>query len=108
MKNEVALKNKTLETATISIEYIQGLSNNFSESTASILGIGGEYNISDVFSPRMGFSIGGNQGFVFSLGLGVEAGPVMIDLGTYNVSGIYNPNSTSKLSGAFSIKFKIN
>jgi len=108
VKNEIALKNKTLETATISIEYIQGLSNNFSETTASILGIGGEYNISDVFSPRTGFSFGGSQGFVFSLGLGVEAGPVMIDVGTYNLSGIFNPNSTSKLSGAFSIKFKIN
>jgi len=101
-------KNKTLEVASFSLEYIQGFSDKFGSTKEPILGIGGEFNIGNVFSPRAGFGVGGREKFVVSLGIGIDNGPVMIDIGTYNVSSIFNPKGTSKLSGGLSIKFKVN
>ena len=101
-------KNKTLETASFSLEYIQGFSNKFGSTNQPTLGIGSEVNLGNIFSPRVGFGLGGREKFVVSLGIGIDTGPVLIDVGTYNISSIFNPKGTSKISGGLSIKFKIN
>jgi len=95
------------ETATIAVDYIQGISKNLGGSTIPLIGIGGEYNVSKVISPRAGFTFGGLQKFAFSIGLGINAGPVIIDLGTNNISSLFTPNSTSKFSAGFGIKYKV-
>jgi hypothetical protein len=95
------------ETATISVDYVQGLSENLGGSTIPLVGIGGEYNVSKVISPRAGFTFGGLQKFAFSIGLGINAGPVIIDLGTNNISSLFTPNSTSKFSAGFGIKYRV-
>ena len=95
------------ETATIAVDYVQGLSENLGGSTIPLVGIGGEYNVSKVISPRAGFTFGGLQKFAFSIGLGINAGPVIIDIGTNNISSLFTPNSTSKFSAGFGIKYKV-
>jgi len=95
------------ETATIAVDYVQGLSENLGGSTIPLVGIGGEYNVSKVISPRAGFTFGGLQKFSFSIGLGINAGPVIIDIGTNNISSIFTPNSTTKFSAGFGIKYKV-
>lgn len=95
------------EKATFAADYIQGLSENLGGSTIPLVGIGGEYNLSKVISPRAGFTFGGLQKFAFSIGLGINAGPVIIDVGTNNISSIFTPNSTSKFSAGFGIKYRV-
>ncbi len=103
------LKNETLnnERATIAVDYVQGLSEDLGGTTKPIIGIGGEYNVSKVLSPRIGFAFGGLQEFAMGIGLGINAGPVIIDLGTYNIASIFEPRATSKFSMGLGIKFKV-
>lgn len=96
-----------LELATFSIDYIQGLNENLGSSKKPIVGIGAEVNVTKVFAPRIGVAIGGPEEFVTSFGLGIDVGAVLFDLGTYNISSIFKPKGTSKLSAGLSIKFKI-
>ncbi|MBK8551089.1 MAG: hypothetical protein IPL53_08560 [Ignavibacteria bacterium] len=104
------LKNDSLnnERATIAVDYVQGLNDDVGGTTKPIIGIGGEYNFSKVLSPRLGFAFGGLQSFAMSIGLGINAGPVIIDIGTYNIASIFEPNGTTKLSMGMGIKFKVN
>lgn len=103
------IKNDSLnnERATIAVDYVQGLNDDLGGTTKPIIGVGGEYNASKVLSPRMGFAFGGLQNFAMSIGLGINAGPVIIDLGTYNVASIFEPKGTSKFSMGLGIKFKV-
>ncbi len=59
-------KNKTLETASFSVEYIQGFSDKFGSTKQPALGIGSEVNIGNIFSPRVGIGFGGREKFVMS------------------------------------------
>lgn len=104
------VKNDSLnnERATIAVDYVQGLNDDLGGTTKPIIGIGGEYNFSKVLSPRLGFAFGGLQNFAMSIGLGINAGPVIIDIGTYNIASIFEPNGTTKLSMGMGIKFKVN
>lgn len=95
------------ELVSISGEYVQSFTENLSSTTKPVFGFGGEFNVGDVFYPRIGLAAGGLEKFVASFGFGLEFDPVIIDLGTYNISSIFSPQSTSKLSGGMSIKFKI-
>ncbi|MEO6696049.1 MAG: DUF5723 family protein [Ignavibacteria bacterium] len=101
-------KANSLETANFSLEYIQGFSDKFGSTKDPVVGIGSEVNLGNIFSPRIGFGFGGREKFVMGLGIGINTVPVIIDLGTYNVSSIFNPKGTGKISGGLSIKFKIN
>ncbi|MDQ3193899.1 MAG: DUF5723 family protein, partial [Bacteroidota bacterium] len=96
------------EIATIAADYVQGINEDLGGSKKPVAGIGGEYNINDVVSPRIGFGFGGLQDFAVSLGLGINAGPVIFDIGTYNVESIFKSKSTTKLSAGVNIKFKVN
>jgi hypothetical protein len=107
-KNKSEKSADILETATFTVEYIQGLTDNFGSSTKPLFGLGGEYNISELFSARLGLTNGVNEKLIFSLGLGIDTGPVIIDLATYNINGILSSKSASNISGAAGIKFKIN
>lgn len=108
-KNKITGKEdkKNSEMFSISGEYIQSFTDNLSSTTKPVFGFGGEYNVGDIFYPRIGIAAGGLEKFVASFGFGLETGPVIIDLSTYNISSIFNLKGTSKLSGGLSIKFKI-
>ncbi|MEP7146625.1 MAG: DUF5723 family protein [bacterium] len=96
------------EIATIAVDYVQGFNEDLGGSKKPSGGIGGEYNITDVILSRIGFGFGGLQDFAVSLGLGINAGPVIFDIGTYNVESIFKPKGTTKFSAGLNIKFKIN
>ncbi len=96
-----------LELATFSFDFVQGLTDNLGATKKSVLGVGAEVNLGKVLSPRIGFAFGGEEDFLFSLGLGIDAGPVNIDLGTYNISSAVSMKNTSKFSAGLAIKFKI-
>lgn len=97
-----------LERATISVDYTQGITENLGAETKPAVGIGAEVNIGNIVSPRAGVVIGGRDDFTATFGIGIFAGPVIIDLGTFNVESVYNPRAATKLSGAVNLKFKIN
>lgn len=97
-----------LEMVNLSLEYIQGLTDKFGASKTPAVGFGAEYNITKVFSTRLGLVVGGREKFIAGFGLGIDTGPVIIDLGTYNVESLINPKGTSKIAGGLSIKFKVN
>lgn len=98
----------TLEEATFSLDYIQGFNNNYGATTTPVIGLGFEYNLSKVVSPRLGFGFGGSDDFAMSIGLGIDTGPVLIDMGTYNITTIFEPEGTTKYSAGLNIKFKVN
>ncbi|MBV6479937.1 MAG: hypothetical protein HGGPFJEG_02743 [Ignavibacteria bacterium] len=108
-KKPVSDKPGALNSEIVSLtgEYVQSFTENLSSTTKPVLGFGCEFNVGDVFYPRVGLAAGGLEKFVASFGFGIETGPVIIDLGTYNISSIFTPASTSKISGGLSIKFKI-
>ena len=95
------------ELVSISGEYVQSFTENLSSTTKPVFGFGGEFNVGNIFYPRIGLAAGGLEKFVASFGFGLELDPVIIDFGTYNISSIFSLKSTSKLSGGLSIKFKI-
>lgn len=101
-------KNNDNETASLSFEYIQGFNDNFGSSKKPSVGIGGEYNVTNVLSPRIGLILGGNEKFALNFGLGIDTGPVIIDLGTYNFTSVFNRKKATKVSAGLSIKFKVN
>ena len=98
----------TLEEATITMDYVQGFSKNFGATTNPTVGLGIEYNLSKVVSPRIGFAAGGREDFVMSIGLGIDTGPVLIDIGTYNIATIFTPKATTRYSAGLDISFKVN
>jgi len=97
-----------LERATFTFDFVQGLTDNLGATKKSVFGVGAEVNIGNVVSPRIGFAFGGEEDFLFSFGLGIDTGPVIIDLGTYNVESAASPKNTSKFSAGLSMKFKVN
>jgi len=97
-----------LERASFSLDVIKGLNEKLGASEKIIMGFGAEVNVTKILSTRIGFAVGGPEEFVANLGLGIDSGPVLIDLGTYNITSIFNPKNSKKLSGGLSIKFKIN
>ncbi|MFZ1321623.1 MAG: DUF5723 family protein [Ignavibacteria bacterium] len=104
-------KNKEqtgLETGSISFDYIQGITSNLGGTTEPRFGLGAEYNVGDIFSPRAGLTFGGDENTLVSIGLGVEAGPVMIDMGTNNIMSIFTPSGTTNLSAGLNIKYRVN
>jgi Family of unknown function (DUF5723) len=96
------------QTASFALDYVQGFTNTLGGTAKPIIGIGGEYNVTKVLAPRAGFAFGGREKFAMSLGLGIYAGPVIIDIGTYNISSVFNPTGTTKYSAGLNIKFKVN
>ncbi len=98
----------SLERGTLAVDYIQNLNENLGSSLKSIVGFGVEVNLTKVLSPRIGFAIGGRDNFVATMGLGIDTGPVLIDLGTYNIGSIFTPKATTKFSAGLNIKFKVN
>ena len=95
------------EMANISLDYVQGFSENLGGSKKPVVGIGFEYNIGRIVSPRAGFVIGGDADFLATLGLGIDTGPVIIDIGTGNIASIFTPKSTTKPSFGMAMKFRI-
>ncbi len=93
--------------ANISLDVVQGISESLGGSTKPWVGIGFEFNATKVVSPRAGFVFGGEVDFLASLGLGIDAGPVLIDIGTGNIATIFSLKSTTKLSGGISLKYRI-
>lgn len=95
-----------LELINFSVEYIQGLTNKGAGTTKPILAVGAEVNIGKKFSPRIGATFFGREKFTLSAGLGIDTGPVIIDIGTFNIQSIYQPTTSSKVSGGISVRFR--
>lgn len=96
------------EQAVISLDIIQGLSDDLGGITKTMVGVGAEYNATGVLSPQAGFTFGGLQDFAMSIGLGINADPVIIDIGTNNILSLFTPRNTTNFSAGLSVKFKIN
>jgi hypothetical protein len=99
--------SKDMELMSIALDYIQGLSNNYGSTTTPIVALGFEYNPMNAISGRMGFAAGGREQFEMSLGLGINAGAFSMDIGTYNILGVFAPKKTKNISGGLKIAFKI-
>jgi len=100
-------EEKRLELINFSMEYIQGITKSSGGNTNPMLAIGTEVNIGKYVSPRLGLTWGGRERFSLSAGIGFDFGPVSVDVGTYNIQSLYNPNSSTKLSGGVAVKYRI-
>lgn len=99
---------RNLEFANFSLEYIQGFTNEMGASTTPVLAFGSEVNLTNTFSVRTGLAVGGNENLNLSLGLGIDLGAMVIDVGTHSFTGLFNPRNSSKLSGGLNLKFRVN
>ena len=97
-----------LEFLGISMEYIQGLTDKNGGSTNPMFAMGTEMNLGRVFSARVGLTAGGREKFTVSAGIGIDTGPIIFDVGTYNIQSIYNSKTSAKLSAGVSFKVRIN
>lgn len=109
-KNIFGLKSDSLskELVSISIDYIQGLSKQAAgSSTVPTVGAGAEFFLSEFFIPRIGFIAGGTEGFLVSLGAGMDTKHILFDVGTHNITAITDLNNASKFSFGFNLKLKL-
>lgn len=109
-KNLFGVKADSLskELVSISVDYIQGLSKNAAgTSTVPAFGAGAEFFLSQFFIPRIGFVAGGAEGFLISLGAGLDTKYILFDVGTHNIAAITDINNTPKFSFGLNLKLKI-
>lgn len=107
-KNKSGKDSLSTEQAVVSLDIIQGLSDDLGGITKTMVGIGAEYNATSVLSPQAGFTFGGLQDVAMSIGLGINAEPVIIDIGTNNILSLFTPRNTTNFSAGLSVKFKVN
>lgn len=104
------LKSDSLnkELVSISLDYIQGLSKQAAgSSTIPTIGAGAEFFLSQFFIPRIGFIAGGTEGFLVSLGAGLDTKYILFDVGTHNIGAITDLNNTTKFSFGVNLKLKL-
>ncbi|MBS1494479.1 MAG: hypothetical protein JST55_13270 [Bacteroidetes bacterium] len=109
-KNIFGVKADSLskELVSISLDYIQGLSKNAAgSSTVPTIGAGAEFFLSQFFIPRIGFIAGGTEGFLVSLGAGLDTKYILFDVGTHNIAAITDVNNASKFSFGVNLKLKL-
>jgi len=110
LKNIFGVKADSLskEFVSISLDYIQGLSKEAAgSSTVPTIGAGAEFFLSQFFIPRIGFIAGGNEGFLVSLGAGLDTKYILFDVGTHNIAAITDLNKASKFSFGVNLKLKL-
>lgn len=109
-KNVFGVKADSLskELVSISVDYIQGLSKQAAgSSTIPTFGAGAEFFLSQFFIPRIGFIAGGTEGFLVSLGAGLDTKHILFDVGTHNIAAITDVNNASKFSFGVNLKLKL-
>lgn len=109
-KNLFGVKSDSLskELVSISLDYIQGLSKLAAgSSTVPTIGAGAEFFLTQFFIPRIGFIAGGTEGFLVSLGAGMDTKYIVFDVGTHNIAAITDINNTAKFSFGVNLKLKL-
>ena len=69
--------------------------------------LGTEYRPVNAFPIRTGISIGGQEGFNWSLGIGINTPVWDLDLGTQSIALLTNPNSFRNASFTLGMRFRI-
>jgi hypothetical protein len=87
---------------TWAFDWVQATSSSGALSVNPRVSAGLEYRPISVFPLRVGTSMGGDRGMMFSAGFGIYMGPVHFDLGAANY-GSFIPNSTKGATFAFSM-----
>jgi hypothetical protein len=90
----------------IALDYNQGFNNVAGNSTTPRVSIGAEYRPKKIIPIRTGFSFGGEQGFHWAFGFGIDAGLVEFDLSTYDMNGILAGNSAKSFGVSFGSRWK--
>jgi hypothetical protein len=91
----------------LAFDYNQGLNEMPGNSIQPRFSIGAEWKPMDYFPYlRSGFSIGGERGFRWAFGLGVDAGIVELHFATSDMQSVVVPNATKTLSVSFSSRWK--
>lgn len=87
------------ERASVSLEYLQGLSDLYAGSTTNPrISVGSEIFLSRMFKVRAGVIAGGEDKFALSIGGGGQFGPVSVNIGTHNIIDIFNLKGSSRNS----------
>jgi hypothetical protein len=83
----------------LAMDINQGFNDEPGNSTKTRVSIGGEWKLANgVPYIRTGFSFGGLLGFRWGVGLGIEAGPLELNLATMDMESIVAPSSAKYLS----------
>jgi hypothetical protein len=109
-KKFYGIKNDSLakELVSISLDYIQGLTKHAAgTSTVPTFGAGAEFFLSQFFIPRIGIIAGGTEGFLVSLGAGMDTKYILFEVGTHNIAAITDVKNSTKFSFGVNLKLKI-
>ncbi len=92
----------------VAIDYHQGFNNSLNNSTTPEIDLGAEWKPAQIVPLRTALSFGGEYGFRWSAGFGIDLSTWDFDIGLGTFNAIVAPMSTKYLSITFSIlKFRI-
>ena len=91
----------------VAADFNVGFNNEPGNTTLPRFSVGTEYRPVDVFPIRTGISIGGREGFYWSVGIGINTPVWDLDLGTESISLLTNPNSFRDASFTLGMRFRI-
>jgi len=92
-----------LKNLTLTAEYQQGLDEHFNNTYTPRFGIGAEYFALSWLPLRTGLAVGGNDGFLFGLGLGLYSNNFEFDI-SYGMNRAIWPTKSNGLLTAMSFK----
>ena len=91
----------------LAFDYDQGLNEMPGNSLQPRFSIGAEWKPMNYFPYlRSGFSLGGERGFRWAFGLGVDAGIVELHFATSDMQSVVVPNGTKTISVSFGSRWK--
>jgi hypothetical protein len=91
----------------VAADYNVGFNNEPGNTTTPRYSLGMEYRPVEAFPIRTGISIGGREGFYWSVGIGINTPVWDLDLGTESISLLTNPNSFRDASFTIGMRFRI-
>ncbi len=94
--------NKSLS---LTADYHQGLNKAFGNSTVPQVGVGAEYYPWGWLPLRGGMTVGGKHGFLFAVGTGIHAGPLLFDF-SYAMSKALLPAYSTGVFTSFNLKLR--
>jgi hypothetical protein len=90
----------------LAFDYNQGFNDLPGNTTIPRFSVAGDWQPTDWGAVRMGFSVGGIDGFNWAAGLGAAVGVIEFNIATTNLMAVPAPNSSKKISFAVNSRWR--
>lgn len=90
----------------VAVDYNQGFNNEPGNSTTPRVSIGTEYRPAKIIPIRTGVSFGGEQGFHWAFGFGIDTGLIEFDFSTYDLNSLLAGNSAKAVGVSIGTRWK--